>query len=314
MITNITIVEPSSLPIEWWSKNKRLKSIKEVDFKPGLNIIIGKNNSGKSSLLTLMAKMFYAERDRFPTLSNDNILELFPVPGKAKVNYLSSVKVSFDNNIVCYYDPMREPKEMKVSPPNVSPAQANNFPVNHPMANHMRVNGHVVVSQPSVFYTKSVLVKNSSIQIMKDIGGLITKMQKTKTPIYKLEDRKRLSNLWVRRLEKVEEWLKPNVDMNGLPTILLDEPDRIFDLSQQQNMWKVLSKVASEKAQVIIASHSLFGMNIPNANYIELTPGYHEQCQNAINMLIHQEIKTEEDKELYVLEQMEITKQKSIEA
>jgi hypothetical protein len=73
MIQKLTILDHENTPLTHWSKEPVLLSLKEIAFEPGVNILYGKNKSGKSSILKLLAHFFYAagesERSNISTLS-----------------------------------------------------------------------------------------------------------------------------------------------------------------------------------------------------------------------------------------------------
>lgn len=74
------------------------------------------------------------------------------------------------------------------------------------------------------------------------------------------------------------------------PTILCDEPDRGFDAPSQLRLWRLL-RAAGRKFQVIVATHSLFALDLPDANYIEMSPGYLDEGRKTLVTLagFHQE-------------------------
>lgn len=60
MIFKLTINDHQNTPIHYWKDHSVLTSLKEISFEPGVNILCGKNKSGKSSILRLLAHFFYA--------------------------------------------------------------------------------------------------------------------------------------------------------------------------------------------------------------------------------------------------------------
>jgi predicted ATPase len=60
MIHKLTIRDPNNTPLSYWGKEEALTSIKEIAFQPGVNVLYGKNKSGKSSILKLVATFFFA--------------------------------------------------------------------------------------------------------------------------------------------------------------------------------------------------------------------------------------------------------------
>lgn len=256
MISKLIITDSTKTPVKWWSKNKTLASIKEMVFAPGLNIIWGKNGSGKSSALKLMSSMFHAEQGRYSVITSTSCSELFDM-GKALP---SGIEFKHDGQGIAYYDPHATPG---------------------------LIGGMAGFDYD---FTKegisSIFTKGSSGElVINEIGKILKKLDSKKTlePSYNVQKGSRVS--------LVKEFFKPNIEQ-GQITILLDEPDRSLDITNQLLMWEGFPRL-SRKYQFIIASHSLFAANIKNANYIELNNGYLGQCRNAIKKInFTDEIKT----------------------
>ena len=59
------------------------------------------------------------------------------------------------------------------------------------------------------------------------------------------------------------------------PTFLFDEPDRSLDVENQIMLWRFLrSFAAGGKAQFIVACHTPFVLDLPEAHQIEMTPRF----------------------------------------
>lgn len=70
-----------------------------------------------------------------------------------------------------------------------------------------------------------------------------------------------------------------------IPTVLLDEPDRSLDLVKQAGFYRNLLANSLGRAQVIIATHCPFAANLPGVTYVDLQPGYLEECRAVIKKL-----------------------------
>jgi predicted ATPase len=70
------------------------------------------------------------------------------------------------------------------------------------------------------------------------------------------------------------------------PTIILDEPDISLDLKKQYSLYKNMAATFSRRSQIILTSHSPFAANLPGATYIDLQPGYLEECRGVIKKLM----------------------------
>lgn len=68
---------------------------------------------------------------------------------------------------------------------------------------------------------------------------------------------------------------------NGKPVLLLDEPERAFSLPRQKALFEHLESM-TDKFQIIIATHSPFILFQKNANIIDVSPGYAEECLKII--------------------------------
>ncbi len=96
-------------------------------------------------------------------------------------------------------------------------------------------------------------------------------------------DKNRVNSLWNERIKLIEKVLKGKGAL-GPVTIMMDEPERSFDLPMQVQCWRFI-RAYSQKVQFIVASHSIFALNIPDANYIEMESGYLEASKAALALL-----------------------------
>lgn len=261
MISKITINNPEHLPITWWSKAKCLKDIKDISFTPGLNILWGKNGSGKSSVLRLLAKMFHAEAGRYTFITSDSIRELTPFNASKRfsIQDLSkSITVEHDGQGIMYFDPEHRPG----------------------LIGGMAGFDYDFIGEG----TSALFTKGSSGEL-----GILN-MEKL---LIGMKDAKSVSIKWKEKYlkEKPTEAAKFTMDFlngnipSGPPTFILDEPDRSVDIPNQLKLWTFMRTMA-KKSQVIVASHSVFGATIPGANYIEFNPGYLKECRETIGAWI----------------------------
>lgn len=88
---------------------------------------------------------------------------------------------------------------------------------------------------------------------------------------------------WDRHAEVLKKMYKG--EHQGLPLVLLDEPEQSLDALEQLNLWKLIEEgVAAGNAQVIMATHSVWPLMHPERfNIIEAVPGYLEQARVMLN-------------------------------
>ena len=57
MIYKLLVKDPTKAALPWWNTVEWLKDRTEIEFGPGLNILFGKNGSGKSTVIKSIAKV-----------------------------------------------------------------------------------------------------------------------------------------------------------------------------------------------------------------------------------------------------------------
>ena len=69
----------------------------------------------------------------------------------------------------------------------------------------------------------------------------------------------------------------------GPQTILLDEPERALSIALQKTLFnEILPQF--EDLQIILATHSIFCLNMKNINLVEFEPDYIQQCRDAFKI------------------------------
>ena len=78
MVTKITIKDPTKTPIAYWQTVPWLKSLNDLDFSPGLNVLVGPNGSGKSTLLKAIATATHCIQSGVSHITNTSCREMCP--------------------------------------------------------------------------------------------------------------------------------------------------------------------------------------------------------------------------------------------
>ena len=74
--------------------------------------------------------------------------------------------------------------------------------------------------------------------------------------------------------------LKGTIEISNR-TFIMDEPEMGFSLLWQAEFWETLVRYAKTyNRQLIVATHCPFALNIEGAHYIDMEPGYLEQCRD----------------------------------
>lgn len=72
--------------------------------------------------------------------------------------------------------------------------------------------------------------------------------------------------------------------LKGPITVILDEPDRSFDIDNQWKLWNSVIPHIGRKFQVIVATHSPFALACPNVVVIDMLPGYAQKSVKILHL------------------------------
>jgi len=253
MIRSFKIKDPQCTPIPWWASVHALRKPREFEFKPGLNILWGRNGSGKSTVIKALARLTHCEQSGNPVVTRESLRTLSDVEGLQ-----NGVGLEHDGAGVRYFDPSHEVG---------------------------LVGGQAAFDDDFMFEgISNIMFKGSSGETtLNRIQGILNNVVGGIVPEVDWRVEKGYFDLETERLLLARHFLKGS-GKRGLPTVLLDEPARSLDLIAQPRIWNFI-RAYSPQVQFIIASHNPYALNIPGANYIELTEGYLERSIESLQML-----------------------------
>ena len=263
MIRSLDIRTPNETPVKWLGNVEALKKPRTFEFKPGLNILWGRNGSGKTTVLKLMARLFHCEQSGSPVVTQSSIGELFGIGSildKMPARLLNSVRLDHDGQGVRHFDPSHAVGLM---------GGGGAFDDDFFTAGVMNSMFKGSAGQTTLFRFEQLM-------------GQFLKDRKPPTVEYKMQ-KDHVNSLWGERIELIEKVLAGSGEKGPL-TVMLDEPERSFDLPTQAMCWRFL-RAHAHHTQFIVASHSVFGLNIPEAHYIEMEPGYLTASLGAVALL-----------------------------
>lgn len=252
MIRSFEIHDPTNTSVDWMAKVPALSKPRKFEFKPGLNILWGKNGSGKSTLIKALARLLHCEQGSVPTLSQNSIREMFDrrrsLTDPDMAAFTKAMTLDHDGQGVRYFDPS--------------------------VAVGLIGGGAGFDDDFFGMGVANVMFKGSAGETtMFRFDKLVAEIIKGDVPDV---DRKisasRVNDLWAARVNTAESFLKGSGDL-GPPTVLLDEPERSYDIPHQYGIWRFI-RALSSKIQFIVASHSFFALRLPEAHYIEMEKGY----------------------------------------
>lgn len=252
MLLQLEVRNPNRTPIPHWNKASGLSGVGLFEFKPGLNVIYGRNGTGKSTLITALAALTHCLDSNWATVSKVSISRFNRPTG-----YANGLLLTHDGSPVRYLG-----TEAMCRTPRTG----------------VRKRDDIIVSAEARGATKNL----SQGQV--STGNLIRLLKAEQTRLRREVTRDKIPESWYPlydvAMESIEN-VKKRRDKRT--TILLDEVDRSLDFVRQAEYWKQL-RILSTHTQVIVASHSPFAVAAP-AHFIEMTPGYLNASKKALSCL-----------------------------
>jgi len=264
MITKLTITDPTNTVCPWWPKVKAFEGRTEFEFKPGINILWGKNGSGKSSVVQMLARLTHSGQGGVTKVTTETLRHFYDHQG-----FHGGQDLETDGQGVWYCDPSERVGLI-----------GGSFDYDF-----MDMGLQNTMFKGSHGETTLMRVYNILVDMKARKRPEIEYKHLRKPPVEGSKDRYADQDR-----EEYKRWLDATKYLRGEdktspPTILFDEPDRSLDIPTQLRFWDTLT-AHDKNYQIIVASHSLFAMDIPGANYIELVPGYLNQCRAARAMMM----------------------------
>lgn len=282
MIESITFKDPDFLP----KKNRLSKGIshefflpalrgKTFTFKRGLNIVVGENGCGKTSLLRVIRKLWMCEH-RSPEMYSHFLFSQFFNPSFAQFfddGLYEGVEMRADFRRPMFN--LRKPEEVRHESILDSVGNALQFMESSSMSKgentmtaiSMLVNlmiGKSKIANPKEYFNFSKVL--SRLQDSKSTGECAEKVQ--------------FAVDWYRRNHA-------DLDDRCL-TATMDEPDAGMDIYRLDKVRSFLETVSQvQRDQFIVAMHNVAliraMMELPNVHFIELSPGYLEAIKEFGN-------------------------------
>lgn len=263
MIYKLTIKDPAKTPVQWLARVDALKQPRMFEFKPGLNILCGRNGSGKTSLTKVLARMFHCEQSNHPVVTENSLRQLVDDGILGVTDIQRGLKIDHDGQGVRHFDPGG-------AVGLVGGLAAFDWDFGAEGLSNVMFKGSA--GQTTMFRFERLAQEI----VASEVPEVSWKFSRARSgPAIK--------DTWGQRVALATRLLEGNAP-RGQPTILLDEPERSYDMKTQIGIWRFL-RAYSDQVQFIVASHSLFALKIPDAHYIELSPGYLAGAEMALALL-----------------------------
>lgn len=258
MVGKVKIKDNGNTPLCYLPDLPNFKNGKEYIFKSGVNIIVGENGCGKTTLLNLIRAYLLVDDTRCAIGSyNRNILKLFPDP-------LDLSK--FHDGVDVYADYMRNTfRFCHFGERNMSePQDTDDFADLADMIEQKCASTGEGVAMALESLFSYMFGKNAKLKF------------DYKQP--KLQS-----------FRKYIDYVKSHEIIGDEWTILMDEPDRNLSLDNIEQVRSILS-FHKENVQIIATIHNpllIYSLSKTDANIIEMTDGYVDKVERLIRRLIH---------------------------
>ena len=257
MIYKVTIEDNKKSPIRYLSDLKKFRNGAEYVFKPGVNVIVGENGCGKTTLMKLIESYLMVDKEECDRgLFNSNINRLYGLAKSKDEAFLDGVSVIADY-------------------------QKNTFRLCH-VAEKGNDDAMKSFRDFGTFFEQRHASTGEGVHMALESMFEMMFSHDAKLTY----DYSQFKDIYPQYVEYVEK--HRNTAVNEW-TILMDEPDRNLDIENIDEIKGVLSFHKPQTQVIAVIHNPLLIYNLSKneeVNIIEMTYGYVERVKKAVDRLL----------------------------
>jgi len=256
MVTKVVINNNEDTPIEYLPKLRAFKNGKTYEFKPGVNIIVGKNGCGKTTLMNLIRKYLLVD-----------------------LSECSAGALNHNINAICFG--LGDDKHMYAGADVYADYRRNTFRLCH--AGERKHNEDIFENDHSIAEFIGQREASTGEGVIVALNSLFGRMfGKGANMTF---DYLRLGDNYPQYMQYIHDHVIEGDEW----TILMDEPDRNLDIENISQIRGILN-VHKPHTQIIAVVHNpllicALSKN-PEINFIEMTRGYVNKIKKLVKELV----------------------------
>ena len=257
MVTKVVIKDNKDAPIGYLHELRAFKNGKTYEFKPGVNIIVGKNGCGKTTLMNLIKKYLLVDHSECSAGEwNCNINDICDGLGRKDMHMYRGVDVYADY-------------------------QRNTFRLCH--KGERKENDEIFADEHSTNEFFGQIWASTGQGVLQSLESLFARMfSKGARLTFDYTQFKDNYSPYV-------EYILDHVVKGDEWTVLMDEPDRNLDIENIGQIRGILDFHKPHTQIIAVVHNPLLIVALsknPEVNFIEMTRGYVNKVRRLVNELV----------------------------
>lgn len=269
MISEVIFRDIHNSPINYLSSVDYFNRTASIEFKSGVNIIVGNNGSGKSTLLNLLRYYCLCSDSIMSGNVSDKLFDMYKIKGNKGILLHDGISVISDYNGAVFN--LLDSNSLHGNKNNVL-SSAINFGLFYNMLNES--SGESVISSIGTLFNTMFNDKNINLDF----------------PInWEADDSENSDSNTMKRL-LIDYYRKNSFKYNGISsekeyTVLMDEPDKNLDINNLESIYNILRERKDGVQLIVVINNPLLIYRLSKCsdiNFIELSDNYINEVKKFV--------------------------------